>query len=72
MNEVMTIENVTNLDKDHFNESLLTLLNGQHDLQKQSFNMMQDMTCRHEYDNLIGAFLKSWEKHGISRLAATN
>ena len=47
------MNNLTNLDEDHFNETLLTLLNGQQDLQKQSFNMIQDMTCRHEYDNLM-------------------
>ena len=47
------MENVTNQDEDHFNESLLTLLIGQHNLQKQSFNMIQDITCRQEYDNLM-------------------
>ena len=36
-----------------FNESLLTLLNGQEDLQKQSFNMIQDITHRQEYENLM-------------------
>ena len=47
------MDNWTNLDEDYFNKSFLTLLNGQQDLQKQSFNMMQDMTHRHEYDNLL-------------------
>ena len=47
------MENLTNPDEDHFNESLLTLLNGQQDLHKQFFNMMQDITHRHEYDNLM-------------------
>ena len=32
---------------------MLTLLKRQQDLQKQSFNMMQEMTYRHEYDNLM-------------------
>ena len=49
----MTKDNMTNLEKDHFNESLLTLLNGQQDLQRQSLDMIQDMTCRHEHDNLM-------------------
>ena len=44
---------MTNSEEDHFNESLIALLNGQQDLQKQSLNMMQDITQRHEYDNLI-------------------
>ena len=44
---------MTKPDKDHFNESLLTLLNGQQDLQKQSFNIIQDITGRQEYDNLM-------------------
>ena len=47
------MNNLTNLDEDNFNKSLLTLLNGQQDLQKQSFNLIQDMTHRHEYDNLM-------------------
>ena len=47
------MENVTNPHEDHFNESLLTLLNGQQDLPKQSFAMIHDITCRHEYDNLV-------------------
>ena len=47
------MEYLINLDEDHFNKSLLTLLNGQQDLQKQSFNMIQDMAHRHEYDNLL-------------------
>ena len=46
-------ENLTNQDEDCFNESQLALLNGQEDLQKQSFNMMQDITFRQEYDNLM-------------------
>ena len=49
----MTTNNMTNLGEDWFNKSLLTLLNGQEDLQKQSFNMMQDMTHRHKFDNLM-------------------
>ena len=49
----MTKTNMTNPEEDHFNESLLTLLKGQQDLQKQSFNMMQDMTHRHEYDSVM-------------------
>ena len=49
-NDIITRTNMTNPD-DHFKESLLTLLNGQQDLQKQSFNLMRDMTHRHEYDN---------------------
>ena len=35
----MTNTNMTN-SEDHFHESLITLLNGQQDLQKQSLNMM--------------------------------
>ena len=46
-------ENMTNQDKDHFNESLLNLLNGQQGLKKQSLNMIQDITGRQEYDNLM-------------------
>ena len=45
--------NVTNQDGDHFNKLLLTLLNGQQDLQKQSFNMIQDIMHRQESDNLM-------------------
>ena len=44
---------MTHHDKDHFNESLLTLLNRQQYLQKQSFNMIKDITHRQEYDNLM-------------------
>ena len=40
-----------NQDEDHLNESLLTLLNRKKDF--QSFNMIQDITCRQEYDNLM-------------------
>ena len=47
-------EKVTNQDEDHFNESLLTLLNRQQDFKKQSFNVMQDITHRQEYNNLMG------------------
>ena len=32
-NDIMTRTNITNPEEDHFNESLLTLLNGQQDLQ---------------------------------------
>ena len=42
---------MTNSEEDCFNELLITLLNGQQDLQNQSLNMMQDMTHSHEYDN---------------------
>ena len=41
---------MTHQDEDHFNKSLL---NGQQDLQKQSFNMIQDITHRQEYNNLM-------------------
>ena len=51
------MDNLINLHEDHFNESLLTLLNRQQDLQKQSFNMIQGMACRHEYDNLMRGIL---------------
>ena len=47
------MENLTIPDKDCFNESLLTSLNGQEDLQKEYLNMIQDITCRQEYDNLM-------------------
>ena len=47
--EARPTENVTNQDEAHFNESLLTLLNGHKDLQKQSFKIIQDITCRREY-----------------------
>ena len=40
--EIRAMENFNNSDKDYFNESLLTLLNGQQNLQKQSFNVIQD------------------------------
>ena len=51
--EARPTENLASQDEYHFNESLLTPLNGQPDLQKQSFNMIQDITCRQEYNNLI-------------------
>ena len=44
---------MTNQDENHFNESILTLTNGQQDLPKQSFVMIQGITCRQEYDNLM-------------------
>ena len=37
----MTRTNMTNSEEDHFNKLLLSPLNGQQHLQKQSFNMMQ-------------------------------
>ena len=37
----MTVDNLTNLEEYCFNKSLLTLLNGQQNLQKQYFNMIQ-------------------------------
>ena len=37
----MTKTNMTNLEEDHFNESLITLLNGQQDLEKQSLTMIK-------------------------------
>ena len=43
---------MTNQGKDLFHESLLILLNGQQDLQKQSFNMIQDIMYKLEYNNL--------------------
>ena len=49
----MTKTNPKILEDDRFNESVITLLNGQQDLQKQLFKMMQDMIHRHEYDILI-------------------
>ena len=63
----MTRNNIANLEEDNFNELLLTLLNGQQDLQKQSFNMMQDMKCRHEYDNLMRDIPIYEEKYGTGR-----
>ena len=51
--EARPTENLTNQDEDHFNESLFTLLNGHQDLQKQSFNIIHDITCRQEYDSLM-------------------
>ena len=72
-NGIMTRTNMTNQEEDHFNDLLLTLLNGQQDLQKQSFNMGQDMTCRYEYDKLmIGMPIYNRKKYGTSRLAATD
>ena len=61
-NEIVTRNNITTPEEDCFNESLLTLLNGQKDLQKQSFNMMQDMTHRHEYDSVTSPYMteKIW------------
>ena len=52
-NEIMTKRDMTNSEEDHLNESLITLLNGQQDLQKQSLNMMLDITHRHKHDNLM-------------------
>ena len=40
-------------EEDWFNESIITLLSRQQDLQKQSLDMMQNMTRWHEYDNLM-------------------
>ena len=40
-------------EDDQFNKSLLTLLNEQHDLQRQSLNMMKDINCSHEYNKLM-------------------
>ena len=48
---------MNNQEKGHFNESLLTLLNGQQNLPKQSFIMIQDITHRQEYDNLMRGIL---------------
>ena len=45
--------NMTNSSGDPFNELLITLLNGKQDVQKQSLNMMQDITHRHKYDHLV-------------------
>ena len=64
--EIMMRNNITNLEEDCLNESLLTLLNCQQDLQKQSFNVMQDMTHRHEYDNLIRDIPIYDRKYGTS------
>ena len=50
----MTEINMTNLEEEYFNESLVTLLNGQLDLQTQSLNMKYDITYRHEYVNVMG------------------
>ena len=44
---------ITNPDEDYFNESIITLLNGQQDLQKQVLDMMKNMMRWHEYDNLM-------------------
>ena len=44
---------MTNSEEECFNISLITLLNDQQDLQKQSLNKMQNMTHRHEYDDLM-------------------
>ena len=52
--ETMTKINLTNSEDDRFNESWITLLSGQQDVQKQSLYMMQDMTYKHEYDSLMG------------------
>ena len=40
-------------EEDWFNESILTLLGGQQDFQKQSLEMMQNMTRCNEYNNLM-------------------
>ena len=40
-------------EEDRFNESTITLLSRQKDLQKQSLYMMQNMTRWNEYDNLM-------------------
>ena len=37
--ELRPMRYLTNPDEDYFSESLLTLLNGKQDLQKQSFNI---------------------------------
>ena len=66
----MTRTNMTNPKEDHFNESLITLLNGQQDLQKQSLGMMQDTIHRHDYDNCMRDIPDMKKKYGTTRLAA--
>ena len=53
--DIVTGENpmITCSEDDRFIESLLTLLNGQQDLQRQALNMMQNMNHRHKHDNLM-------------------
>ena len=43
----------TSSGEDWFNEPIVTLLSGKQELQKQSLEMMQNMTRHHEYDNLM-------------------
>ena len=43
---------MTRPEEDQCNESIIILLSIQHDLQKQSLDMMQNMTSYNEYDNL--------------------
>ena len=40
-------------EEDCFNKSIIKLLTGQQDVQKQSLYMMQSMTRCHDYDNLM-------------------
>ena len=44
---------MTSSEEDWFNESIVTLLSGQQDLQKQSLEMMHNMTRHCEYYNLM-------------------
>ena len=52
----MTKTNMTNSEEDQFNESLITLLNSQHNLQKQSLDRMKNMSFGHKYDSLMRDF----------------
>ena len=44
---------ITAPKEDRFNKSIITLLSGQLDIQKQSLDMMRNMTTLHEYYNLM-------------------
>ena len=61
-NEIMARTSLTIPEEDHFNKSLITLLNGQQDFQKQSLNMMQGITHRYVYDNLMRDITYMMEK----------
>ena len=44
---------VTYTEEDRFNESIITLLIHQQDLQKQSWGIMKNVTRWHEHDSLM-------------------
>ena len=68
----MTKTNMRNSEEDQFDESSITLLKGQHDLQKQSLDIMEDMTFNINMITSSEIFQYMMTKYEIGRLATTN